>query len=193
MHAGVTKPEPGSQIVALNQKPTSNKRQREQDQKDRAAERVTRRHERKTRAAARQAAGMVGPEIAEAPPPDVGGDVEGAPERAPAAPAAERAGTGSRRLYVGNLPYDIDSDALRAMFAEKGEVADVHMVLDHATRRPRGFAFVVMGSSTQAQQAIAEFDGRNVGGRTLRVSEADGREPGRGGGGDRSSAPRGRF
>jgi len=61
---------------------------------------------------------MVGPEIAEAPPPDVGGDVEGAPERAPAAPAAERAGTGSRRLYVGNLPYDIDSDALRAMFAD---------------------------------------------------------------------------
>lgn len=170
--------------MPTNQKTTSNKRQREQDQKERAAERIARRTERKARAAARLASGQVGPQIAEPAPPDR--DVlEHDPAAATTAPATatrtrpDQAAT-TRRLYVGNLSYNMDANSIATLFAQYGQVADVHIVLDQASRRPRGFAFVTMGSPAEAQAAIAELDGQNVDGRTLRVNQAEARESGGG-------------
>jgi RNA recognition motif-containing protein len=84
----------------------------------------------------------------------------------------------TRRIYVGNLSYNMDANSIASLFAQHGEVADVHIVLDQVSRRPRGFAFVTMGSPAQAQAAITELDGQNVDGRTLRVNQAEARESG---------------
>jgi RNA recognition motif-containing protein len=168
--------------VPTNQKTTSNKRQREQDQKERAAERISRRTERKARAAARLASGQVGPQIAEPAPPesDVILDASAASTTPPAMAERSRPGQSptTRRIYVGNLSYNMDATSIASLFAPHGEVADVHIVLDQVSRRPRGFAFVTMGSSAQAQAAIADLDGQNVDGRTLRVNPAESRESG---------------
>jgi RNA recognition motif-containing protein len=168
--------------VPTNQKTTSNKRQREQDQKERAAQRIARRTERKERAAARLASGQVGPQIAEPAPPDR--DVvhhAHADSTMPSTMAGrsrpEQPST-TRRLYVGNLSYNMDANSIASLFAQHGEVADVHIVLDQVSRRPRGFAFVTMGSPAEAQAAITELDGQNVDGRTLRVNQAEARESG---------------
>ena len=77
------------------------------------------------------------------------------------------------RLYVGNLPFDVDESQLRTLFQEGGrEVAEVKMVTDRETGRPRGFAFVEMGSQADVQAAINALNGREVGGRSLTVNEA---------------------
>lgn len=90
------------------------------------------------------------------------------------------------RLYVGNLPYDTDEEAIKQFFEGGGgrQVRQVKIVTDRDTGRPRGFAFVEMGDDAQAQSAISELNGQSLGGRTIVVNEA--REPqrgGRGGGG----------
>ncbi|MBK6692683.1 MAG: RNA-binding protein [Myxococcales bacterium] len=87
------------------------------------------------------------------------------------------------RLYVGNLSFDASSDAVRAHFAEIGEVTDVQVVMDRETGRSRGFAFVTMGESGTAQRAISELNGTLLAGRPLRVNEAEERPRGGGGGG----------
>ena len=86
------------------------------------------------------------------------------------------------RLYVGNLPFDTDESQLRALFQE-GErtVTEVKIITDRDTGRPRGFAFVEMGSQADAEAAIKAVNGRELGGRALTVNEA--REQTRGGGG----------
>lgn len=87
-----------------------------------------------------------------------------------------------KRLYVGNLPYDVDEASLRAAFGQDGRsVERVHIVLDRETQRPRGFAFVEMATDEQARQAIATLDGTVLGARQLRVTEAEERRPGPGG------------
>jgi RNA recognition motif-containing protein len=166
--------------VPTNQKTTSNKRQREQDQKERAAERIVRRTERKERAAARLASGQVGPQIAEPAPPER--DVVPHDPAAPAMPGRGRPepSATTSRIYVGNLSYNMDANSIASLFAQHGEVTDVHIVLDQVSRRPRGFAFVTMGSPAQAQAAISDLDGQNVDGRTLRVNPAEARESGPG-------------
>lgn len=84
-----------------------------------------------------------------------------------------------KRLYVGNLPYDADENALRAAFSKDGRTVErVHIVLDRETQRPRGFAFVEMATDEQAKQAIATMDGTIFGTRQLRVTEAEERRPG---------------
>ncbi len=89
-----------------------------------------------------------------------------------------------KRLYVGNLPYDADESTLRAAFTQDGRIVErVHIVLDRETQRPRGFAFVEMGSDEQAKAAIAAMDGAVFGTRNLRVTEAEERRPGGGPGG----------
>jgi RNA recognition motif-containing protein len=88
----------------------------------------------------------------------------------------------STRIYVGNLAFDTTAETVRTLFAARGEVTDVHMVLDRDTGRPRGFAFVTMSSPADAAKAIQETNGQMVDGRSLRVNEAEER-PGRGGGG----------
>src|SRR5271170_608808 len=87
------------------------------------------------------------------------------------------------RLYVGNLSFNTSQDALRAAFAECGEVAEVAIINDRDTGRPRGFAFVTMASPQAAAAAIAKMNGANLDGRQLRVNEAEDRPRGGGGGG----------
>jgi RNA recognition motif-containing protein len=90
------------------------------------------------------------------------------------------------RLYVGNLPFDVDESQLRTLFTGTGRtVTEVKMVTDRETGRPRGFAFVEMGSQADADAAVRELNGTDLGGRALTVNEARERESrgGFGGGG----------
>jgi cold-inducible RNA-binding protein len=90
------------------------------------------------------------------------------------------------KIYVGNMSYSTTEDELRDLFAPYGEVVSVSVVYDRATGRPRGFAFVEMGTTEAAEGAISALNGQEVGGRQLRVNAAKpaGSE-GRGGGGGR--------
>lgn len=92
----------------------------------------------------------------------------------------------STKLYVGNLSFDTTQLDLQNAFAEAGAVAEVAIVQDRATGQSRGFAFVTMASSAEAQKAIELFHGKDVNGRSITVSEARPREE-RGGGGQRPS------
>lgn len=87
------------------------------------------------------------------------------------------------RLYVGNLSYDLSTEDLRAAFQNVGQVTDAKVLTDRETGRSRGFGFVTMSSSEEAQKAIREMDGYVLGGRSLRVNEAEDRAPRAGGGG----------
>lgn len=92
------------------------------------------------------------------------------------------------KLYVGNLPFSATEDEIRALFEEFGGTVDLHIPLDRETGRPRGFAFVTLNSKEQGEAAIGSLDGQDMGGRALRISEAQERAPrggGGGGGGDR--------
>jgi RNA recognition motif-containing protein len=87
-------------------------------------------------------------------------------------------------LYVGNLPFSTTEAELRSLFEKHGAVESVNVITDRETGRPRGFAFVEMEASA-AEAAMQALDGRELGGRTLRVNEANERRPGGGGGGGR--------
>jgi cold-inducible RNA-binding protein len=92
----------------------------------------------------------------------------------------------SRKLYVGNLPYNTTEQDLQGLFAGAGSVDTVSLMRDMATGRARGFAFVEMGSPEEAQQAISLLNARDFGGRNLTVNEARPKtSPGGGFGGDR--------
>jgi RNA recognition motif-containing protein len=91
-----------------------------------------------------------------------------------------------KRLYVGNLSYSVTEADLREVFAEGGNVAEVKVVLDRDTGRPRGFAFVEMETDADAAKAMEVLNGRDVQGRAINVSEARERTGGGGGGGGRS-------
>jgi RNA recognition motif-containing protein len=90
-----------------------------------------------------------------------------------------------RKLYVGNLSYDVDSSALQDMFTPHGTVESAEIISDRETGRSKGFGFVQMGSDQEAQAAIAAMNGQENGGRALTVNEAKPREdrPRTGGGG----------
>ena len=89
------------------------------------------------------------------------------------------------KMYVGNLSWDTGEQDLRALFAEHGEVTDVHIPEDRETGRPRGFAFVTMDSKSAMVNAIKALDGQEVDGRDIKVNEARPREDRGGGGGGR--------
>ncbi len=90
----------------------------------------------------------------------------------------------AKRLYVGNLSYDTTEDGLTAAFQQDGrQVSQVSIVTDRDTGRPRGFAFVEMANESDAQAAISAMDGTDLDGRTLKVNEAQERQPRGGGGG----------
>ena len=89
----------------------------------------------------------------------------------------------SMKIYVGNLAYDTTEDTIRELFQQHGTVTEVAVVMDRETGRPRGFAFVTMGSDAEAHAAIEAVNGENIDGRTLTVNEARPREGGGGGGG----------
>jgi RNA recognition motif-containing protein len=94
-----------------------------------------------------------------------------------------------KKLYVGNLGYDVDSSALREMFTAHGTVESADIIQDRETGRSKGFGFVQMGSDTEATAAIAALNGKDHGGRALTVNEAKPREAraGAGSGGGRSN------
>lgn len=99
----------------------------------------------------------------------------------------------SRKLYVGNLPYEIGENELQELFGRAGSVESVNVIRDQMTGRARGFAFVEMSSDEQAQTAIRELNACQVGGRNLTVSEARPKAPrsdGFGGGGGQSQRRR---
>ncbi|MEW6272547.1 MAG: RNA-binding protein [Thermodesulfobacteriota bacterium] len=101
----------------------------------------------------------------------------------------------SRKLYVGNLAFSVDSSALERMFAEFGTVESATVVSDRDTGRSRGFGFIEMSNGDEAQAAIDALNGQQHGGRALTVNEAKPREDrprGGGGGGGRSSFGGGR-
>jgi cold-inducible RNA-binding protein len=87
-----------------------------------------------------------------------------------------------RKLYVGNLPYSTNEDELRELFSRAGGVDTVSVIRDNATGRARGFAFVEMVSDSDAQKAVAELNGTQLGGRALAINEAR-PKPAFGGGG----------
>ncbi len=97
-----------------------------------------------------------------------------------------------KKLYVGNMSYDVDNAALEQLFAAHGTVESVNIISDRATGRSKGFGFVEMGSDEEAKAAIAALDGQEVGGRPIKVNEAKPKESHGGGGGGRSGGGRGR-
>lgn len=88
----------------------------------------------------------------------------------------------SKKLYVGNLPFSSTEEDLRAVFERHGSVESVAVITDRDTGRPRGFAFVEMSEESAAQDAIRALDGSDLGGRNIKVNEAQERQRG---GGDR--------
>ena len=78
----------------------------------------------------------------------------------------------SRKLYVGNLPFETGEAELQELFSRAGSVESVNVMRDQATGRARGFAFVEMGSDEEAQKAIDELNTFQLGGRSLTVNEA---------------------
>jgi RNA recognition motif-containing protein len=86
-------------------------------------------------------------------------------------------------LYVGNIPFSATEAELRSLFEKHGGVASVNIITDRETGRPRGFAFVEMQDENAAEAAIRALDGSDMGGRPLRVNEAQDKRSGGGGGG----------
>ncbi len=89
----------------------------------------------------------------------------------------------SNKLYVGNLAFQTTSQELHELFAQAGKVESASVVEDRMTGRSRGFAFVEMSTNEEATAAIGQFNGKEVGGRALKVNEAKPRETGNRGGG----------
>ena len=88
-----------------------------------------------------------------------------------------------KKLYVGNLSYDVSSSDLEALLSPHGTVQSAEVIMDRDSGRSKGFGFVEMGSDSDAQAAISALDGQEHGGRALKVNEAKPREPRTGGGG----------
>lgn len=86
------------------------------------------------------------------------------------------------KLYVGNLSFKTTEDELRSTFGQFGSVTDVYVAMDKMTGRPRGFAFVTMGTAEEAKSAADKLNGTELGGRQLTVNEARPKEERPGGG-----------
>ncbi|HEX3716419.1 MAG TPA: RNA-binding protein [Verrucomicrobiae bacterium] len=102
----------------------------------------------------------------------------------------------STKLFVGNLSFNLTENDLQDAFSAFGTVTEVNLMLDRATNRPRGFAFVSMSSKEEADKAIEGMNGKQLDGRALTVNEARPREDrppggGHGGGGGGGGRDRG--
>ena len=89
----------------------------------------------------------------------------------------------SKKLYVGNLPFSSTEADLRELFERHGSVDSVNVITDRETGRARGFAFVEMAEASAADAAMRALDGSDLGGRPLRVNEAQQKQRSGGGGG----------
>ena len=86
------------------------------------------------------------------------------------------------RLFVGNLPYSATEAALRDLFSAVGPLSYIYLPTDRDSGKPRGFAFVTMGTADEAKQAAEKMNGTDLGGRQLTVNEARPKEDRPGGG-----------
>lgn len=91
-----------------------------------------------------------------------------------------------KKLYVGNLSYTVDSNQLSDLFAQAGTVDSANVIMDRDSGRSKGFGFVEMSADSEAQTAIQKFNGVDLGGRAMNVSEAKPQAP-------RSEGSRGGF
>ena len=89
----------------------------------------------------------------------------------------------STKLFVGNLSFNVTENALQDAFAAHGTVVETNLMMDRATGRPRGFAFITMSTPEEAEKAIAAMNGSSLDGRNLTVNTAKPREERSGGGG----------
>lgn len=93
------------------------------------------------------------------------------------------------KIYVGNLPYTVAEDELRGLFGSFGEIIKISLIRDKATRKSKGYAFIEFTQASEAEQAVKAMNGRDEGGRPLRVNIAEdrpfGAAGGAGGGGGR--------
>lgn len=87
------------------------------------------------------------------------------------------------KMYVGNLSFQTTKQELQDLFSQHGQVTDVHLPVDRDSGQPRGFAFVTMDSNDSMNKAINATNGQELGGRNLKVNEAQAREERGGGGG----------
>jgi RNA recognition motif-containing protein len=87
-----------------------------------------------------------------------------------------------KKLYVGNLSYTVDSNQLTDLFAQVGSVDSANVIMDRDTGRSKGFGFIEMSADAEAQAAITKFNGAELGGRAMSVSEAKPQAPRDGGG-----------
>jgi cold-inducible RNA-binding protein len=94
------------------------------------------------------------------------------------------------KLYVGNLAFETSSNDLQTLFAQAGTVESVSLIEDRETGRSRGFGFIEMSTKEEGAAAITQFNGKDLGGRTLKVNEAKPREDRGGGGGGRNGGSR---
>ena len=88
-------------------------------------------------------------------------------------------------IYVGNLPYSLNEEEIKGMFSEFGEVSTVTLIMDRESGRPKGFGFVEMADEAQGSAAVSALNGKEVGGRAIRVDKAEPRTERPRGGGDR--------
>lgn len=96
-----------------------------------------------------------------------------------------------KKLYVGNLSYNTTETELRDLFSQAGTVASVELIKDRDTGSSKGFAFIEMGSQSEAEKAISTFNGYSLDNRELKVNIARPREERpRGGGWRKDSSPR---
>ena len=96
----------------------------------------------------------------------------------------------SMKLYVGNLSFETTTTDLQTLFAQAGTVESVALIEDRETGRSRGFGFVEMSTKEEGAAAVAQFNGKDLDGRTLKVNEAKPREDRGGGGGGRNGGSR---
>lgn len=90
----------------------------------------------------------------------------------------------TKKLYIGNLPYSVNDTALQDLFSQAGAVDSAKVIFDKMSGRSKGFGFVEFANDSEADAAISKFDGYEIEGRSIKVSEARPQEDsGRGGGG----------
>lgn len=98
----------------------------------------------------------------------------------------------AKKLYVGNLPFNVTDGDLQKVFGDHGSVQSAQVIMDRDTGRSKGFGFVEMGSDQEAQAAVQALNGQDFNGRALTVNEARPREERSGGrrefGGDRAQS-----
>jgi cold-inducible RNA-binding protein len=94
-----------------------------------------------------------------------------------------------KNLFVGNLSFQTTESELRALFEPFGQIVRIHMAMDRETGRARGFGFVEMANDEEAKKAIAALDGKELGGRNVKVNEARPKERSGPPGGDNRGGP----